>query len=62
MADYDQQLKEVLAQMRLEEEQAKRMGGRKSENNMFGEPIERQEIDISPRGTGTILDLSLIHI
>ena len=53
MPDYDKQLKEALLQMRLEDEF---INGEKPKNNMFGEPIERQEINVNPRGTGTILD------
>jgi hypothetical protein len=56
MADYDAQIKKAIRQMRLEEEQARRMGGERSEMSLSGEPSDRQSFNIQPKNTGTVLD------
>lgn len=56
MADYSEQVKDVLAQMKFEDEQSARMGPKSQNDNFSGSPVERQSIDISPSNTGTVLD------
>jgi hypothetical protein len=53
---YNDQLRQALLDMRLEEEQVKRMGGYRSNTNAMGQPVERQSFNIEPENTGTILD------
>ena len=56
MADYSEQVRDALAQMKLEDEQANSMGPKSKNANLSSSPVERQSIDISPNNTGTVLD------
>lgn len=53
---YNDQLRQALLEMRIEEEQARRMGGYRPNTNLMGQPVERQSFNIQPQNTGTILD------
>jgi hypothetical protein len=56
MAENSERVKAALAQLKIEEEQARRMGGQRLDASLSEEPVERQYFDIKPKNTGTVLD------